>query len=449
MEERFWQEEQELEPIPKRPPPHPLKAMSRMVHQVDYPEQVFTRLLAIQNALHRRGFRYTWADPEAWPHCCVLMTKASGSLVVSPWPTREHASLLEAFWQGFHALLKASGKTCGLILVGMDSTDDPVVRSLVNKRIGSVAYVNPEEAKYAMSRSHHFIEPPDAEAMRPSSMRNMATYRGTVPDREEFRQLLIKEISMAEETHAYVQRSRKRQISGNFRAHQLIASICVPVFLAMAVVGGWHSLLMPGLDIVLRFGASYGPLIRDGQWWRLFTCMFVHFGFFHLFMNMMALSILGRQLEIFQGRTTSILLFILGGFTGSVGSLLWHPTVVSAGASGGIFGLAGATAGFALRHRRELPEGLRKEIRTMVFRLLGYNALLLFAGFIDHAAHAGGFLGGLVFGFLLGRSPTHPQPLPWHSRALAVASLLGLLILGYAAVQRIPKGIPSRTLLEE
>ncbi len=86
----------------------------------------------------------------------------------------------------------------------------------------------------------------------------------------------------------------------------------------------------------------YGPLVFEGEWWRIASANFVHIGFLHLFLNMWCLWSLGNAAERMFGNLTFLIIYLLSGIGGSLASLAWHPSVLSAGASGAIFGIAGA-----------------------------------------------------------------------------------------------------------
>ena len=98
----------------------------------------------------------------------------------------------------------------------------------------------------------------------------------------------------------------------------------------------------PERQQLLDLGAIYGPLVFEGEWWRVASAVFVHIGFLHLFFNMWCLWSLGSAAERMFGNMTFLVIYLLSGIGGSLASLAWHPSVLSAGASGAIFGIAGA-----------------------------------------------------------------------------------------------------------
>ena len=93
---------------------------------------------------------------------------------------------------------------------------------------------------------------------------------------------------------------------------------------------------------IFEHGALYGPLVAQGDWYRLLTAAFLHYGPFHLGLNMLALWWIGRPLESYLGSVRFLLLYLVSGLAGSAGALLVTPTGVTVGASGAIYGILGA-----------------------------------------------------------------------------------------------------------
>ena len=156
---------------------------------------------------------------------------------------------------------------------------------------------------------------------------------------------------------------------------------------------------------MLESGAALAPLIIDyGQYFRLFTSMFLHFGIEHLFNNMLVLFFIGDNLERAVGKIKFILIYLLSGLGASTLSCIYNyskgEVVVSAGASGAIFGVIGALLYVVIVNKGRLED--------MTSTRLGLLALFsLYHGFtesgIDNIAHIGGFLCGLVLAILLYR----------------------------------------------
>ena len=221
---------------------------------------------------------------------------------------------------------------------------------------------------------------------------------------------------------------------------QVIFGINAAVFLGMAL--STSSVMgFSGLDLV-RWGANYGPYTLSGEWWRLLTSVFVHGSIIHIAFNMWCLWNLGALCEALYGPWTYLAIYLLCGVGGSLGSVLWKPTVLSVGASGAIFGLAGALlAAFKLGEfsvpRAALSGTLRSVGAFVVYNLIFGAAI---SG-VDNAAHIGGLITGLILGALIALfAPQHD-----HGPRRAIIFLLLILALsgGAMALARY-HGLPAR-----
>jgi rhomboid protease GluP len=152
---------------------------------------------------------------------------------------------------------------------------------------------------------------------------------------------------------------------------------------------------------LIRWGANCAPLVRDGEWWRLVTAVFLHGGLMHLANNMVLLWIAGRTLEPVIGSMRLAIVYLTTGLVGSIVSALWHPAGVGVGASGAIFGLCGLWIFCAKTKRKNFKSISRLETGSIIF-CVGLNLVLGFLpGPVDNAAHFGGLLSGAVLGALL------------------------------------------------
>ena len=157
---------------------------------------------------------------------------------------------------------------------------------------------------------------------------------------------------------------------------------------------------------MIACGAAYPPLIlEEGETYRLFTCMFLHFGIYHIANTMLVLFVLGQRLEPVLGKVKFILVYLLGGLGGNIFSLLMETKkaeyAVSAGASGAVFAVMGAMLYVVIRSRGRIQD---ISVRQMMI-MAGFS---LYFGFtstgVDNAAH----VGGLVCGFILAALLYHP-----------------------------------------
>lgn len=222
---------------------------------------------------------------------------------------------------------------------------------------------------------------------------------------------------------------RLQSVSGEGWGTPALITANVAVFLVAVAVGG--GAFFPDADAMTRLGTNYGPLTLHGQWWRLFTSMFLHFGVVHLGFNMWGLADGGRLVERLYGSAQFLIIYIAAGLCGSLCSLLWNPMVNSAGASGAIFGVYGAMFAFFLRKDTLVPATVMLSKRYSALAVIGYN---LFNGLthpgIDNAAHIGGLLGGLALGLVLARPLSVEQRTSSQSGAYVRGLLLAAAMVG-------------------
>ncbi len=176
------------------------------------------------------------------------------------------------------------------------------------------------------------------------------------------------------------------------------------VFAAMLFQGAgfWHS---PN-DVQLAWGAGFGPATQDGEWWRLVTAMFLHFGVLHLAVNLWALWEGGRLVERLYGHWRLATLYFAGGTAGNLMSLIAHGDhAISGGVSGAIFSLFGALLVFLWRERRNIhPTDFRWLFGGAMAFSMATIALGLMIPGIDNAAHVGGLASGALLGTALARA---------------------------------------------
>jgi rhomboid protease GluP len=177
------------------------------------------------------------------------------------------------------------------------------------------------------------------------------------------------------------------------------------VFVIMVAMG--VSPTEPTTASLVEWGANFGVKTVHGEWWRLVSHQFLHAGWLHLAINLYALLSFGLLFERLAGNVGFLMVYLVAGLSGGITRLYWDPYLVSVGASGSIFGIAGATMGFVFLRRDSLPANVRDKILKDVLVFLALNAFYgLKAEGIDHAAHVGGCLSGVICGMVLS------QPLP-------------------------------------
>jgi rhomboid protease GluP len=208
----------------------------------------------------------------------------------------------------------------------------------------------------------------------------------------------------------------------------VLLGLNVAVF-GLMLASGIHP-MAPTIDSLVQWGANYGPKTTNGEWWRMFTAMFLHIGILHLLFNMVALWNVGSFMERVLGSTGFVVLYLLAGLLGSVASVAWNPFVVSAGASGAIFGLYGGLLAFLVRHRDTTSQASLAALRSNTLVFVGYNLLYGFVQEgIDMAAHLGGLAGGFLCGFVLTQPRSQAGRARHHVRS-ALVGLIGLLLIG-------------------
>jgi rhomboid protease GluP len=176
-------------------------------------------------------------------------------------------------------------------------------------------------------------------------------------------------------------------------ATPVLVTLNVAVFLGTLASGA--GLVQSDPTVLVRWGSNFGPYTLDGQWWRLFTAMFLHFGVAHLLFNMLGLWSLGSLTERLYGWRPFLFIYLASGLCGSLASLFWHPLLNSAGASGAIFGVLGALLAFMVNPRTRIAPHIANAQRNSALIFIAYNLLngVTHAG-IDNAAHVGGLAPG-------------------------------------------------------
>ena len=189
-----------------------------------------------------------------------------------------------------------------------------------------------------------------------------------------------------------------------------LVGINVFIWLLMTLAGGSTK-----IPILVKFGAQMNLLVSSGDYWRLFTPMFLHIGVIHLLFNCVALLIFGRVPEILYGKARYIAIYLISGYVGNLLFLaLGKPNIVSAGASGAIFGIIGANIPLG-QHLEE--KGILSDKRQQLAGV-GYVIYMLVGGMgeegINIWAHVGGLIAGLILGYALlpefSRSKTGDEP---------------------------------------
>ncbi len=244
-------------------------------------------------------------------------------------------------------------------------------------------------------------------------------------------------------------------------ATYILIGINVGVFLLMTLrgVNFWN----PDPEQLLNYwGADQaGRVLVDGEWWRLFTAMFVHVGIVHLAMNMWCLWNLGLLAEPLMGSFGVIAVYVLTGLAGNMASIAHNYLLpvhvngytifpVGAGASGAVFGIAGALIVLLKSSRLPVPVDELKKLRRSVITFAGINLVIpiavnygadaLHAGLqIDYMAHIGGCAFGLLFAAPMVPRIGSPRNIFSVRLRLAVGIVSGVLVLFAFFLMQLPR----------
>jgi len=217
-----------------------------------------------------------------------------------------------------------------------------------------------------------------------------------------------------------------RQQSTSMGVTQVIFGANIAVFIAMTLSLGASMLSSPSGQGLVDWGANFGPYTVGGQWWRLLTAVFIHSGLLHIAFNMWCLWDLGRLAESVYGHWTFAIVYLICGLFASLASIWWNPNVLSVGASGAIFGIAGALISSFYLGEFSLPRSAIAGTLRSLLIFAGYNLFFgAVIGHIDNAAHIGGLIMGLILGALIARvAPAHDD----------ISKRIGVLLIGSVMV---------------
>lgn len=200
--------------------------------------------------------------------------------------------------------------------------------------------------------------------------------------------------------------NREREVKRSFISREftvvnsLLVVANIVLFIVLSIKGSTID-----IDYMLDHGVMYVPkILEDAEYYRFFTCFFLHFGFQHLVGNMVVLMFLGDNVERQLGWIKYLILYILCGLIGSVGSFTYaylnNQGIVSAGASGAIYGIIGALLWLVIANKGRLENMTIMRVCVMI-------AYALYSGFtsenIDVAAHLSGLVGGFILAMILYR----------------------------------------------
>lgn len=236
-------------------------------------------------------------------------------------------------------------------------------------------------------------------------------------------------------------RARRGLSTGTMRdypASAILVGINLVVFVGMIVTGG--SLMGFSPSDLIRWGGNFGPYTLGGQYWRLITTGFVHGNIGHLLFNMWALWSLGQLSEKLFGTWITAAVYLLTGVGGAMLSIFWNPGRLEIGASGAIFGIAGAILSGIKFGNVSLSAWQKRSITSSLIFFAGFNLFIGLAPGIDNMCHLGGFISGLIFGVPLATAnASGKKSFEWMTILMA-----GLVLAGLGARVVNVKGEPFR-----
>jgi membrane associated rhomboid family serine protease len=221
-------------------------------------------------------------------------------------------------------------------------------------------------------------------------------------------------------------RTHGLSVRGDVATRTLVAAI-VAMFVVELLAGARLS-PFPGVGRLIDLGAMVPVLVADGQYWRLFSAIFLHANLIHIAFNAYVLWLVGSNVESTFGHTRMVTIFFVTGFVASAASYAFGPVnAISVGASGAIAGIFGAFV--AYNYRRRHQRFARAQLQWATTMILLNVALAVGFSGIDWRAHLGGLIAGLVAGAVVDRRAPAEQPM-----ALQIAGIVALVAVGVALV---------------
>ncbi len=166
-------------------------------------------------------------------------------------------------------------------------------------------------------------------------------------------------------------------------------------------------------ELLWDYGIQVNFLVQSGEWWRVFSAMFLHANFMHVLFNMFSLFLFGPELEKIAGKARFITIYLLSGIVGNMATFMLNEGgYASLGASGAIFGIFGAFGALVYYTRRTMPM-----LRKLILPIIVISVIMTF---LQSNVNVYAHLGGLVTGFILGLIYLHPKRiLSWRKQKMA------------------------------
>lgn len=211
------------------------------------------------------------------------------------------------------------------------------------------------------------------------------------------------------------------------KATWALAFVIIVYFLLEEYFGG-----STNLSVLVRMGANVSLRVQEGEYFRLFSAVFLHSGWLHIFFNTYVLFALGGFFNRILGEARFLSVFLFSGICGSLASVFLGKSSVSVGASGAIWGLFGASLALAIFKTPLLPEAIRLNLRRVTLINLLINLGVSFLPMIDFWAHIGGGIGGLLMGLLIVLSSQNDRLYRLSNYLFGLASIVLVLLYAYS-----------------
>jgi membrane associated rhomboid family serine protease len=191
----------------------------------------------------------------------------------------------------------------------------------------------------------------------------------------------------------------------DYPATTALLAINLAIYVGMILTSG--ELMGFSGKTLIKWGGNFGPLTVGGEYWRLVTAGFVHANFIHMAINMWCLWSLGRLSERLFGHWQTFSIYLLTGVGGALLSIGYNPGRLSVGASGAVFGIAGALLAGLKFGNLNISAGEKKSIISSMIFFVVLSFSFGMGGNVDNMCHLGGFITGLLIGVPLGAFAQH------------------------------------------
>jgi membrane associated rhomboid family serine protease len=412
--------------------------MNASERHTDPPNDAIECLIRIQQVLLGKGYRYLEGDRNAWPNTPVRMTKYEASTLIVPYHAGTAAQVLEAWDE--------DKESAGLLLIGRVDIGAPEIDTLLahkRSRGRKLAYIDASRQQFRTPMNFWSLSTLGKGAFLPGNIR---AYFDRSKHESSSRIDCVRELSehIAQEHQSELFVEAMLEAAGTRWPLFTLAAITVmtAVFVLVFNTIGWRAGAQISRKELIDLGALFGPLVREGQVWRMLYHPIPHMSIEHFLSSMIAFGFSGQLLERLQGKWRALISFSAGTFVASVAVLWAAPQAVIASTSGGIFGMIGALIAVHTRFAGQFPKNYFRAwgllLLVMVMATMPMASGDIGRG-VGIAIAIGGFVGGSAFGFVAARPPTNRSKRKnWVGPAMITLIALSLAMAAYV-ISRIPE----------